>query len=115
MFRNIVGAEQRHMQSLERLIQTVGDGEVAWGNIPGEFDFPEHQRLYKSLIASGTRSPLDALMAGAKIEEMDIADLQRLLAQTTDRQIRSVLENLMRASHNHLRAFAARIFLSEPR
>lgn len=109
MFGNILRAEQRHMQSLERLIRTGGASGVTFGNIRGEFAFPEYQRLYKSLIANGKRSPLDALMVGAKIEEMDIADLQRLLAQTTDRQAQQVLTNLMRASHNHLRAFSSQI------
>ena len=75
----------------------------------GIFVFPEYQQLYKSLIASGTRSPLDALTVGAKIEEMDIADLRRLLTQTTDRQVRQVLEHLMQGSQNHLRAFAFQI------
>jgi hypothetical protein len=109
MFRNIVRAENQHMQSLERLISTGGAGGVTLKGTPGEFVFPEYQRLYESLIASGTRSPLDALKVGAKIEEMDIADLQRMLAQTTDRQVQQVLENLMRASHNHLRAFSSQI------
>ena len=78
IFRNISSAENQHMRSLERLIPTGGANGNALNNAPGIFVFPEYQQLYESLIASGTRSPLDALTVGAKIEEMDIADLKRL-------------------------------------
>ncbi len=107
IFHNISRAENQHMQAVERLIG--GATGSALNDTPGTFRDPDYQQLYQSLVASGTRSPLDALMVGAKIEEMDIADLQRLLAQTTSPQVQMVLENLMRGSHNHLRAFASQI------
>ena len=105
IFRNISRAETQHMQSIERLIG--GGGAV--NDVPGVFVFPEYQRLYDSLVASGTRSPLDAMKVGAKIEEMDIADLRQILTQTTDPQVRQVMERLMQGSQNHLRAFASQI------
>ncbi|TWU51402.1 DUF2202 domain-containing protein [Rubripirellula reticaptiva] len=107
IFRNISNAESQHMQAIERLIGAANGN--AFNDIPGTFSYPDYQQLYQSLVASGTRSPLDALMVGAKIEEMDIADLQKLLTQTTNPQIRQVLEQLMRGSQNHLRAFASQI------
>jgi hypothetical protein len=109
MFQNIAGAERRHMQAIARLIQTGTANETTLKDSPGEFDFPKYQQLYDSLIASGTGSPLEALMVGAKIEEMDIVDLKRLIGEATDPWVRQVLENLMQASHNHLRAFASQI------
>lgn len=105
IFRNISRAERQHMQAIERLVR----GGRALNDVPGAFTFPEYQRLYDSLIASGTRSPLDALKVGAKIEEMDIADLRTLMNQTTDSQIQQVLGRLMQGSKNHLRAFASQI------
>ncbi|QDV24645.1 DUF2202 domain-containing protein [Aureliella helgolandensis] len=107
IFQNISRAESQHMQALERL--SPGSRSSGQNDAPGSFVFPEYQKLYDSLIASGARSPLDALKVGAKIEEMDIADLRRRLAETTDPQVQKVLERLMRGSENHLRAFASQI------
>lgn len=107
VFRNISRAESQHMQAVERLIG--GANGNALNDVPGSFTYPDYQQLYQSLVASGARSPLDAVMVGAKIEEMDIADLKRLLTQTNNPQVRQVLEQLMRGSQNHLRAFASQI------
>ncbi len=109
IFRNISSAESRHMQALEQLLRASGANSSALNSAHGVFVVPEHQQLFKVLVASGSRSPLDAVMVGAKVEEMDIADLQRLLAKTTNAQVRQVLEHLMRGSRNHLRAFASQI------
>ena len=109
IFGSISRAESQHMQAIERLIRS-GAGNI--GNLndtPGVFVFPEYQQLYTTLVASGARSPVDALMVGAKIEEMDIADLRQLLTQTTDPQVRQVLTRLMQGSQNHLRAFASQL------
>jgi len=108
IFQNISRAESQHMQALERLIRSSGNA-ANLGNTPGVFAYPDYQQLYTTLVASGSQSPLDALMVGAKIEEMDIADLQRLLKQTVDPQARQILEHLMRGSENHLRAFASQL------
>jgi hypothetical protein len=109
IFQNISRAESQHMQSVERLVRASGANGSTLNNTPGVFAYPEHQQLYVSLVANGTRSPLDALMVGARIEEMDITDLRQTLTQTTDPQARQVLEHLMHASQNHLRAFASQI------
>ncbi|MDV6030033.1 MAG: DUF2202 domain-containing protein [Phycisphaera sp. RhM] len=109
VFRNIALAESQHMQSMARLIGGGGAGLERSSKTPGVFVTPEYQRLYQTLIAEGSRSPLDALKVGAKIEEMDIADLRRQLAATSHPQTRQVLERLLQGSHNHLRAFASQI------
>ena len=109
IFGNISRAESQHMQAIDRLIRSGGANVVNPNDIPGVFAFPEYQQLYTTLIASGSRSPQDALMVGAKIEEMDIADLKRLLNQTTDPQVRQVFTHLLQGSQNHLRAFASQL------
>ncbi|KAA5541454.1 DUF2202 domain-containing protein [Roseiconus nitratireducens] len=109
IFRNIARSENQHMQSIERLIRTGGANAGQLNDKPGLFAFAENQQLYESLIAAGSRSPLDALMVGARIEEMDIADLKRLAAQTIEPRARQTLNRLMRGSENHLRAFAGQI------
>ncbi|MCC9601082.1 DUF2202 domain-containing protein [Stieleria sp. JC731] len=107
IFRNISRAESQHMQAIERLLRG-GGGEVFNDN-PGVFAFADYRQLYETLVASGSRSSLDALKVGAKIEEMDIADLRQVLNQTNDPQVRQVLQHLMHGSQNHLRAFASQI------
>jgi hypothetical protein len=109
IFRNISRAESQHMQSVERLVRSSNARNSALNGSPGVFLFPEYQQLYNSLVASGSQSPLEALMVGARIEEMDIADLRRMLNETSDPRVRQVLQRLMQASQNHLRAFASQI------
>ncbi|MCA9062050.1 MAG: DUF2202 domain-containing protein, partial [Planctomycetaceae bacterium] len=104
IFRNIAQAESQHMHAVAQLAQASGMNDV-----PGVFSNPEYQRLYDSLVAAGNTSPLDALRVGARIEEMDIADLQRMIARTNDPRTQQVLTNLLRASGNHLRAFTSQL------
>ncbi len=71
------------------------------------FGFPWEtlQDLYNDLLAQGSTSVSDALMAGAAIEEIDILDLEEYMAQTDKEDILLVYANLLRGSENHLRAF----------
>jgi hypothetical protein len=48
----------------------------------------------------------EALQVGVLIEEFDIKDLNQALTVTQQPQMRLIYQNLLRASHNHLRAFA---------
>lgn len=109
IFNTIARAENQHMQAIERLILRSGMNSVAQSDAAGKFSFPEYQQLYGTLIAKGSQSSLNALMVGARIEEMDIADIKRLLAQTSSPQVQQVLSHLLQGSQNHLRAFSAQI------
>mgnify|MGYP001818064410 CR=1 FL=1 len=42
---------------------------------------------------------------GATIEDLDIYDLQRMLAHTSKTDLIAVYEDLMKGSRNHLRSF----------
>jgi tRNA isopentenyl-2-thiomethyl-A-37 hydroxylase MiaE len=57
-------------------------------------------------VTTGKTSLEDALVVGATIEDMDIADLQENLTRTDNEDIATVYRNLLRGSRNHLRAFA---------
>lgn len=107
VFENISRAETQHMQALEGLLR--GTGVTPPNDVAGVFTFADYQQLYTTLVSSGSRSPVDALRVGAKIEEMDIADLKVLIAATNVPQLRRVLESLKRGSENHLRAFASQL------
>ncbi len=65
-----------------------------WG-----FADPQFKLLYKSLVAAGNKSPIAAATVGAKIEEMDIKDLQHYCHRNSQ-DVAKVLEHLQRASDN---------------
>lgn len=105
IFNNIANAEAQHMRAVEQLVSRYS-AAIAGQQLPvGSFSNPQFQALYKSLVASGSTSPVAAVTVGAKIEEMDIKDLQTMLSQNLPQDISRVLEHLQKASGNHLRAF----------
>ncbi len=104
IFNNIANAESRHMRAVEQLASRYSSAAAT--NLPvGSFSDPQFQALYNSLVAAGSKSPIAAATVGAKIEEMDIKDLQTLLSQNPPQDVSKVLEHLQRASGQHLRAF----------
>lgn len=72
---------------------------------PGQFANADLQALYETLTQKGKTSLVDAFQVGAEIEELDIADLEKLLAQTDNARIKEVYQELLRGSRNHLRSF----------
>jgi len=73
----------------------------------GRFTNPDLQALYDKLVAQGNQSQSEEYKVGVIIEEVDIADLQRMIAalDPADSDIKDVYENLLHGSENHLRAF----------
>ena len=65
--------------------------------------------MYNKLVEEGSKSIESALKVGAAIEEIDIIDLQKHLAETNKKDIKLVYENLMKGSRNHLRAFTSNL------
>jgi hypothetical protein len=110
-FGNIRESEQVHMNRVETLLTTYGiDDPVALNNDkPGVFENAFLQQSYNELIAQGSKSLTDALRAGAKIEELDIADLEKRISISTKDDVLSTFRYLKEASGNHLRAFVRRL------
>jgi len=71
----------------------------------GTFTNPDLQVLYDQLVARGNQSLDDALKVGAVIEEIDILDLDKYIAQTNNANILMVYDNLIKGSRNYLRVF----------
>lgn len=112
IFENIAASEQQHMDAVKKLLDKYGLDDPAEGQPNGVFTNQFLQELYNALTAQGSEFPLQALIVGATIEDMDIFDLQTLLAETvTSDDIRRVCENLMKGSRNHLRAFVGQLEL----
>jgi len=109
VFRNIMASEKTHMSSMLKLLETYGLEDPVKDAARGIFTDSEMQKLYGELVAQGLTSPADAMRVGATIEDMDIADLMRLTASTTNSRVRIVYGNLERGSKNHLRAFVGQL------
>lgn len=105
IFNNISESEQRHMDSVAKLISKYELDDTVTTKDPGDFDNTIIQAEYDLLLAKGGLSPASALEAGVEIEEMDINDIKRMLGETDKDDITRVLNNLLDGSYNHLDAF----------
>lgn len=107
IFNNIAGAEQRHMDLVSRLFETYGFEDPITDDTVGVFADSVLGQLYEELVARGEQSITEALMVGATIEDLDLADLDHLLAESANQHVALVAQNLTKGSRNHLRAFMA--------
>ncbi len=104
-FSNIEKAEVTHMNAVKALIEKYGLKDPAGDEPAGKFSNAHLQDLYDQLTTMGSKSLVDALKVGALIEETDIEDLEKYIANTDNDDIKLVYENLLKGSENHLRAF----------
>lgn len=109
IFRNIASSEQTHTESVRYLLERYDIADPVQHETVGEFTNSDFTELYNALVAQGSQSLTDALTVGATIEDLDINDLQELMAQTDNQDIIAVYENLVRGSRNHLRAFSRQL------
>lgn len=110
-FGNIRQSEQTHMDRMKTLITTYKLTDPVENNKdkPGVFTNTLLQKYYNELITVGSQSLTEALKVWAKIEELDIADLEERIEQTKKQDILSTYNFLKMASENHLRAFVRRL------
>jgi len=104
VFKNIAASEQKHMDAVLKKINLFGLTDPALPGV-GRFTNPDLQALYDQLIAQGKLSYIDALRAGATIEDVDILDLMIAIEATSNLALKTTYENLLEGSKNHLRAF----------
>ncbi len=105
VFSNISDAEQRHMSFVKDLLDTFKLDDPVKTNENGIFTNTVLSSVYNRLIEQGNLSLIDALKAGAEIEELDISDLNKELKRVTNDQIVKTYNYLKQGSENHLRAF----------
>ena len=106
IFSNISNSEQTHTDSVKFLIDRYGLNDPSVNEV-GKFTNNDLQALYDSLIEKGSNSLEDALVVGATVEEVDIIDLKEAISNTDKADIKTVYENLMKGSRNHLRSFVS--------
>lgn len=107
IFDNIAGAEQTHTDSVQTLLNRYDIQDPALDQRAGVFTNPDLQALYDDLVARGSESSTEALLVGALIEDLDIADLQARASD--DPAVALVFSNLEMGSRNHLRAFVRQL------
>ncbi len=105
VFYNISQAEQRHMDKIGQLLEKYQVADPIQNDSIGEFSNPKMRELYQQLVVEGNKDLLSALTVGAKIEDLDIADLMKDSKLIDEKDILQVYDNLTRGSRNHLRAF----------
>jgi len=107
VFQNIAASEQTHTDAVKTLLDQYGLEDPMVNDEIGVFINSDLQALYDQLIAQGIQSLEDALKVGGAIEEIDILDLEKYIAQTDNPNIHLVYENLLKGSRNHLRSFVS--------
>ena len=105
IFSNIAVSEQKHMDAVKKLITKYSLQDPVRPDRPGVFQNPQLQQLYDQLVAQGSESFVEALVVGATIEDLDIADLMVRLAEADNADVKTVFQNLLKGSRNHLRSF----------
>jgi hypothetical protein len=108
VFSNIARSEQRHFDAVGVLIERYGVTDPALAEA-GKFSSPTLQALYDQLVAKGLVSAVAALQVGVAIEQQDIDDLEKAIAQTTAADVKRVYANLLAGSQNHLEAFQSHL------
>ena len=109
VFVQIAGAEQRHMDAVKGLLDRYAIADPVGANPVGVFTDPRLSSLYAELVSKGRVSLADALAVGATIEDLDLADVEKLVAATENADLDLVYGNLARGLRNHLRSFVAQI------
>ena len=107
VFERIAASEARHTEAIKAVLDRYGIADPITDDTPGVFADATLQTLYDQLLAQGSASLVDALTVGATVEDVDIADLMDGLTRTDNEDIRTVYQNLLKGSENHLRAFTS--------
>jgi hypothetical protein len=106
-FPNIAKSEQTHMDQIAAVLKTYNYFNPTLTRAPGVFRDKTLQALYNTLIAQGSVDVAAAMQVGRDIENLDIKDLQVMLAaKTMPADMTLALNNLLKGSINHLAAFS---------
>lgn len=105
VFDQISLSETTHTEAILALLTKYGIDDPAATTAPGEFEDPELQTLYNTLMTMGQVNLIEGLKVGALIEETDIHDIHEKMEITDAADILNVYASLLCGSGNHLRAF----------
>lgn len=104
-FTNILQSEQRHMDAITGLLDLQG---IKYTILPhGQFSNVTLQNLYNTFVEKGKNGVVDAYKIGATIEDVDIFDLNKKIAESDNESAIAVFDNLKCGSGNHMRSFCS--------
>ena len=109
VFENISRSEETHMEAVGAILDRYGLTDPVVDDTVGVFQSSELAAIYTDLVDAGMESLTDALKVGALVEELDIADLLRLMEDADNEDVLTVYQNLLKGSRNHLRSFDMQI------
>jgi hypothetical protein len=109
VFRNIMESEQKHFDTMGKMIAKYGVDDPATPDVAGTFTNPDLQALYNQLTARGAEGLKAALRVGGLIEETDMDDLAAAIDESDQRDLDRAYTNLRDGSKNHLSAFVANL------
>ncbi len=109
IFDNISNSEDTHMDAVLTLMNKYNIIDPAAGMTEGVFENDDLQLLYQQLISKVNLSSIQALEAGATIEDLDISDITSFYKNTTKADIIQVYDMLTCGSRNHLRGFTGQL------
>lgn len=108
IFPNISWSEQQHMNLVAKLIERYGLEDPAAGMAIGEFNDEWVQETYDQLVEYGSQNLINALWAGATVEDVDIWHLDHMIEHCADHDfddVSLIIENMNAGSRNHMRSF----------
>jgi len=105
-FNSISSSEQQHMDTIKKKLTAYKVPDPAQSAV-GAFTDSGLQNMYNNLVATGSKSLIDALKVGCTIEEVDMIDLQHAIDDATHTDLDTIYASLMEGSKNHLRAFVS--------
>ena len=105
IFQNIPNSELSHMEAMLTIINKYQLVDPMDKNPRGVFVNADLQSLYNELVSQGNGSVVAAFQVGAKIEELDIFDLNKSIEVTNNLDVKIVYDYLNKGSRNHLRSF----------
>lgn len=108
IFENIGASEDTHFEAISDYAAKIGlDVDTFVFQPVGEFENPELQELYNTLLAQGMESLTGALEVGVAIENKDIVDIAAAAEAVEGTPLADIYGNLLNGSYNHLDAFEA--------
>jgi len=108
-FYNTYQAEERHMETMLKMLTFYNVDDPVGSNGTGEFSDASLAALFTDLAGQVDHSLLDAFEAAAYIEELEIQSLSAALQATDKPNLINAYSNLLAASRNHLRVFVSHI------
>ena len=105
-FSNIVKSEQTHMDNISALLKKYNFFDPTLNRAAGVYRDQELQALYYELTEQGSAGVAEAFAVGVAIEELDIADIKKMMVNPAPADVKLAWDLLLKGSINHLAAFS---------